>query len=121
VVCGKAIVSADSTKRLALSCRRLVAVTLLPLQRPHGEGSRGALVFPVLAQVVALLLAPNRLLTPTDQSKNGEILLLRRQSAVLQRAQLRPPRLTRGEKPALAVLANRLMRLCGGTRARLDT
>jgi hypothetical protein len=78
VVCGKAIVPAESAKHL-LSCRRLVAVTLLPLRRPHGEGSGGAMICSVLAQLVGLLLDLGRLLMRTDQSKDVEILLLRRQ------------------------------------------
>jgi len=78
------------------------------------------MIFSVLAQLVALLLDLGRLLLRTDQSKDIEILLLRRQLAILQRTQARPPRITRGEKLTLAVLANRLTRLCGGAHARLD-
>jgi Homeodomain-like domain len=52
--------------------------------------------------------------------KEVEILLLRRQLAILQRTQALPPRLTRWEKLTLAMLANRLTRLCGGARVRLD-
>ena len=78
------------------------------------------MIFSVLAQLVGLLLDLGRLLMRADQSKDVEILLLRRQLAILQRTQARPPRLTRWEKLTLAVLANQLMRLCGGARARLD-
>ena len=78
------------------------------------------MIFSVLAQLVELLLDFGRLLLRTDQSKEVEILLLRRQLAILQRTQARPPRLTRWEKVTLAVLASRLTRLCGGARARLD-
>ena len=78
------------------------------------------MIFSVLAQLVGLLLDLGRLRMRTDQSKDIEILLLRRQLAILRRTQARPPRLTRGEKLALAVLAARLRRLCGGARARLD-
>ena len=76
--------------------------------------------FSALAQPVELLLDLGRMLMRTDQSKDIEILLLRRQLPILQRTHARPPRLTRGEKLALAVLAARLRRLCGGARARLD-
>jgi hypothetical protein len=78
------------------------------------------MIFSVLAQLVGLLLDLGRLLMRSDQSKDVEILLLRRQLAILRRTQARPPELTRGEKLALAVLATRLTRLCGGARARLD-
>ena len=78
------------------------------------------MIFSVLAQLVELLLDLGRLRMRTDQSKDIEILLLRRQLATLRRTQARPPRLTRGEKLALAVLAARLRRLCGGARAHLD-
>lgn len=76
--------------------------------------------FSVLAQLAELLLDLGRLLMRTDQSKDIEILLLRRQLAIRLRTQARPPRLTRGEKLALAVLATRLTRLCGGAHACLD-
>lgn len=78
------------------------------------------MIFSVLAQLVALLHDLGRLLLRTGQSKDVEILLLRRQLAILQRTQARPPWITRWEKLALAVLATRLTRLCGGARARLD-
>jgi putative transposase len=78
------------------------------------------MVFSVLAQLVGLLLDVTRLLLRTDQSKDVEILLLRRQLAILQRTRARPPRLARWETLTLTVLATRLTRLCGGARARLD-
>ena len=70
--------------------------------------------FSVLAHLVGLLLDLGRLRIRTDQSKDVEVLLLRRQLAILQRTQARPPRLTRWEKLTLAVLATRLTRRCGG-------
>jgi len=75
--------------------------------------------FSVLAQLVGVFLDLGRLGMRTDQSKDIEILLLRRQLAILQRTQPRPPRLTRWEKLSLAVLTVRLTRLCGGAHARL--
>jgi putative transposase len=78
------------------------------------------MVFSVFAQLLGFLLDLGRLLMRSDQSKEVEILLLRQQLAMLQRRQGRPLRLTRWEKLTLAVLANRLVRLCGGARARLD-
>jgi len=78
------------------------------------------MVFSVLAQLVGFMLDLARLLLRTDQSREVEILPLRRQLAILQRTQARPPRPTRWENLTLAVLANRLMRLCGGARARPD-
>ena len=74
----------------------------------------------MLAQLLGFLLDLGRVLLGSDQRKEVEILLLRRQLAILQRTQARPPRLTRVEKLTLAVLAHRLVRLCGGARARLD-
>jgi putative transposase len=78
------------------------------------------MVFSVLARLVGLLLDLARLLMRTEQRKEVEILLLRRQLAILQRTHARSVRLTRWEKLTLAVLTTRLIRLCGGTRARLD-
>jgi len=76
--------------------------------------------FSVLAQLVGLLLDLGRLLMRTDQSKEVEILLLRRQLAILQRTQVRPLCLTRWDRLSLAVLVNRLTRLGGSARTRLD-
>src|SRR5437764_420895 len=56
----------------------------------------------------------------TDRDKDLEILLLRHQLRVLQRERPRPPRLSRWEKLALAVLAAKLAHLATGPRARLD-
>lgn len=78
------------------------------------------MVFSVLAQLLGFLLDLGRVLLGSDQSKEVEILLLRRQLAILQRSQTRPPRLTRWEKLTLAVLAHRLVRLCDGAHARMD-
>ena len=56
----------------------------------------------------------------SDRDKDLQILVLRHQLRLLQRQRPRPPRLTRGEKLTLAVLAAALARLTAGPRARLD-
>ncbi len=61
------------------------------------------MIFSILAQLLELLLDLGRLLVRSDQSKDVEILLLRRQLAIVQRAHSRPPQLTRWEKLTLAV------------------
>lgn len=55
-----------------------------------------------------------------DRDKDLPILVLRQQVRLLQRQRHRPPRLTRGEKLTLAVLAAALARLTTGPRSRLD-
>ncbi len=55
-----------------------------------------------------------------DHEKDLQILVLRHQVRLLQRQRPRPPRLTRGEKLTLAVLAAALARLTIGPRHQLD-
>jgi len=55
-----------------------------------------------------------------DREKDLQILALRQQVRILQRRRPRPPRLTRGEKLTLAVLAAALARLTTGPRRQLD-
>ncbi len=57
---------------------------------------------------------------PGDCDKDLQILVLRHQLRLAQRQRPRPPRLTRGEKLTLAVLAAALARLTAGPRSRLD-
>jgi hypothetical protein len=76
--------------------------------------------FSVLAQVVSFLLALVALPCRSCRDKDLEILVLRHQLAILRRTQPRPVRPTRWEQLVLAVLAARLTRLGGGTRARLS-
>lgn len=56
-----------------------------------------------------------------NRDKELEILLLRHQLHLLQRRCPRQPRLTRGEKLTLAVLAAALARATAGARSRLDS
>jgi hypothetical protein len=72
--------------------------------------------FLCLAQLVGIFLDRARLLMRPDRSKAVDILLVRRQLAILQRTQVRPRRLTRWEKLTQAVFANRVTRLGGGAR-----
>jgi putative transposase len=55
-----------------------------------------------------------------DRDKDLQILVLRQQVRLLQRQLQRPPRLMRGEKLTLAVLAAALARLTTGPRHQLD-
>jgi len=57
---------------------------------------------------------------PGNRDKDIQILVLRHQVRLLQRQRPRPPRLTRGEKLILAVLAAALARLTTGPRRQLD-
>jgi hypothetical protein len=75
--------------------------------------------FALIAQLVSFLLALVALRCRADPDKDLEILLLRHQPAILQRTQPRPVRSTPWEKLVLAVLAARLVRLCGGAHSRL--
>src|SRR6476620_10522527 len=57
---------------------------------------------------------------PSNRDKDLQILVLRHQVRLLQRQRPRPPRLTRGEKLTLAVLAAALARPTTGARHQLD-
>jgi putative transposase len=77
------------------------------------------MIFAALAHLLALLLDLATCLWRSDREKDLEILLLRRQLAILHRSQPRPPRLSRWEKLGLAVLAAKLSRLSAHGRDRL--
>src|SRR5579859_2387092 len=77
------------------------------------------MVFAALARLLAVLIDLVTTVWRSDREKDLEILLLRRQLAILQRAQARPPRLSRWEKLGLAVLAAKLGGLSSAGRARL--
>ena len=72
-----------------------------------------------LAHLLGLLIDLATCTWRSDREKDLEILLLRRQLAILQRTQPRPPRLTRWERLGLAVLAVKLSRLSAHGRQRL--
>lgn len=76
--------------------------------------------FFVLASMLSWLIDLGTLRWRSDRAKELEILLLRRQLAVLQRTQSRPPRLTRWEKLGLAVLMNKVRALPSTTRAQVQ-
>jgi hypothetical protein len=76
----------------------------------------GTMVFFVLPTLLSWLVDLGTLRFQSDRDKDLEILLLRRQLAILQRTQPQPPRLTRWEKLGLAVLVARLRR-CRPARA----
>lgn len=66
-------------------------------------------------QVVSTLVELMRLSRRSESDKDLEILLLRRQLAIYERRQERAPRLSRGEKLTLVVLATKLKTRTGRT------
>jgi putative transposase len=78
------------------------------------------MVFFVLATLLSWLVDIGTLRLQSDRDKELEILLLRRQIAILQRTQPRPPRLSRWEKLGLAVLVGKLRSLPTEARARVQ-
>ena len=74
----------------------------------------------VLTHLVAFLVDLTLGMRQHDRDKDLQILVLRHQVRLLQRQRPRPPRLTRGEKLTLAVLAAALARLTTGPRHQLD-
>jgi putative transposase len=78
------------------------------------------MVFAALARLLSLLIDIATIVWRSAREKDLEILLLRRQLAILLRAQPRPPRLTRWEKLGLAVLAAKLSHLSTGVRTTLQ-
>src|SRR5215211_1706148 len=91
------------------SCRRSVLRSM-----------EGRVFWFVLAHFVAFLVDLAVGTRRGDREKDLQILVLRQQVRLLQRQRPRPPRLTRGEKLTLAVLAAALARLTTGPRSRLD-
>ena len=77
------------------------------------------MVFFVLATLLSWCIDLGTLRFQSDRDKELEILLLRRQLAILQRTQPRPPRLSRWEKLGLAVLVSKLRSLPTATRSRV--
>lgn len=67
------------------------------------------LVFQMFSALVELSLLGRQ----SEQEKDLEILLLRRQLAIYERRQVRAPRLSRSEKVLLAVLGIKLKTLWG--------
>jgi transposase InsO family protein len=78
------------------------------------------MIFFLLASVLSWLIDLATLRFRSDQAKDIEILLLRRQLAILQRTQSRPPRLTRWEKLGVVVLMSKLRALPRETRTRVQ-
>lgn len=75
--------------------------------------------FFVLAHVWSALLDLIWCGRHAERDKDIEILLLRQQLRILQRKQLRPPRISRWEKLTLLMLAGKLTRLSTSARQRL--
>src|SRR5512145_2538455 len=69
----------------------------------------------MVIQVVSMLVELVSLGRRSEGEKDWEILLLRRQLAIYERRQERAPRLSRGEKLALVVLATKLKAKTGST------
>ena len=78
------------------------------------------MVFFVLATVLSWCIDLGTLRFQSDRDKELEILLLRRQLAMLQRTQQRPPRLSRWEKLGLAVLVSKLRSVPTESRTRVQ-
>jgi hypothetical protein len=78
------------------------------------------MIFFVLASWLSWLIDLATLRWRSDRAKDLEILLLRRQLALLHRTQSRPPRLSRWEKLGLAVLVGKLGALPRRTRSRVQ-
>ena len=78
------------------------------------------MVFFVLATLLSWCIDLGTLRFQSDRDKDLEILLLRRQLAILQRTQPRSPRLSRWEKLGLAVLVSKLRSLPTETRTRVQ-
>ncbi len=77
------------------------------------------MIYFVLAQILGVLLDLTATLRCSDQEKDLEILLLRQQLRILQRQHPHPPRISRWEKVALAVLAAKLTAAGSSVRHRL--
>jgi transposase InsO family protein len=77
------------------------------------------MVYFVLASLLSWLVDLGTLRRQSDRDKELEILLLRRQLAILRRSQTRPVRPTRWEKLGLAVLASKLRHLPTDARSRV--
>lgn len=73
------------------------------------------MVWFMVMQVVSTLVESLRLKWKSEQAKDLEILLLRRQLAILERRMEKPVRLSRGEKLLLVVLAVKLKATTGST------
>ncbi len=79
-----------------------------------------SMIYFLLAQIWAFLLDVLAIAWRSGHEKDLEILLLRQQLHILQRKHQRPPRISRWEKLALAVLAAKLTAVGGSARNRLD-
>ena len=77
------------------------------------------MIYFVLARILVFLLDLIVTLSRSDQEKDLEILLLRQQLRILQRKHPHPPRISRWEKLALAVLAAELTAVGSSARHRL--
>ncbi len=74
----------------------------------------------LLAQIVSLLFDLFAIARRSQHDKDLEILLLRQQLRILQRHHPQPLRVSRWEKFALAVLANKLVGFGRDTKTKLD-
>ncbi len=75
--------------------------------------------YSVLTHILSFLLDLTVTAQMSDREKVLELLLLRQQLRILQRTRKRPPRLSRGEKLTLALLAATFIHRAGGTRMAL--
>ncbi len=75
--------------------------------------------YSVLTHILSFLLDLTVTARMSEHQKDLELLLLRQQLRILQRTRKRPPRLSRGEKLTLALLAATFIHRAGGTRIAL--
>jgi transposase InsO family protein len=78
------------------------------------------MIYLLISQFVSLLLDLFALSQRSERHKDLEILLLRQQLRIMQRQHPTAPRISRGEKLALAVLTAKLTALGQGAKAKLD-
>ncbi|HSH77975.1 MAG TPA: integrase core domain-containing protein [Herpetosiphonaceae bacterium] len=77
------------------------------------------MIYFILARIFSCLLDLFAIMWRSDHEKDLEILLLRQQLRILQRKRPCPPRISRWEKLALAVLVAKLTAVGGSARNRL--
>ena len=78
------------------------------------------MIFVVVARLFSALLDSLSVFARTDHENDLEILLLRQQLRIMQRAHARPPRLSWWEKLPLTILAAKLVQGATHSRARLS-
>jgi hypothetical protein len=84
-----------------------------------GYGKRGDVGWFIVTQILSVVLELIMLCSRSDANKDLEILLLRRQLALVERKLDKPLRVSRAEKMPWAVLANKLKTGTGQTARQM--